>query len=80
MTQRMHLCPSCRRDLPPEAFGAHARKRDGRDTYCRACKADRQRAYRATARGRELARESGRRAKARRRATSGGPRGASPAA
>lgn len=69
-------CPRCRRDLPLDAFGAHARKRGGRDTYCRACVADRQREYRATPRGAELAREAVRRHRARK---PGASRGSAPA-
>lgn len=35
--------PRLRSELPVDAFGSHARKPGGRDTYCRAYKADRQR-------------------------------------
>lgn len=71
------VCPACRRELPLSTFGAHARKPGGRDTYCRAGKADRQRAYRATARSAELAREAVRRSRSRH--TSGVSRGSSAA-
>lgn len=69
------VCTVCGRDLPLEDFGAHARQREGRESMCKACKADRQRAYRATPRGAELARAAARRSKARTRARSGVSRG-----
>lgn len=34
------LCPRCGKELPREAFGRHARTRDGLQPYCRACRSE----------------------------------------
>ena len=34
------VCPRCGKELPREAFGRHARTRDGLQPYCRACRSE----------------------------------------
>lgn len=42
----MRTCPECTRSLPIDQFGKNRSRKDGLQTYCKKCHADRQRAWR----------------------------------
>jgi len=51
-------CSRCGETKPLHAFNKMARSPDGLQNYCRQCKAEAQKEYRATPRGRQLKREA----------------------
>ncbi|MCS0500461.1 hypothetical protein [Protaetiibacter mangrovi] len=57
-------CARCGATKPADLFARHAKSATGREGFCKGCKAERQRQWRATERGRELAREAVRRHRA----------------
>lgn len=39
-TPQTKVCPRCQRELPYDAFGKHARTKDGLQPYCRQCRSE----------------------------------------
>ncbi|GEB96433.1 hypothetical protein [Microbacterium lacticum] len=61
-------CTRCRRELPEDAYGNHAGRREGRNNECKDCARTRRLAYRHTDVGRAKHNAANKRARERRSA------------